>query len=374
MVTADLDADRASLGGRARRAPRAAARATRRGARCARPGRAPTSGIEAARATARRRDQGRDRASRRRPGPRLPPVRRGGARPGRLRRVRAEPGPASFFPRGGARVGERPMRPAGLPREDRRNERQLAIGGRQRDDERRTERVGIPRARRARDHARLGLRRRTRWPSRCSTCGEERCFTLPVPAELALDAFNHPYAYAADDDSRTPCSSDRLDAVARPRCETRPRVAAISRPHRARARRRRRRVRRLVDRRARAARALRPVPHDDRGRRVGHHGYNATVACAALALVPLVRRLRPADTLAAGLVVFTAASLACASAGSLGFLIGARCVQGLGAALLLAASLPVLARARSARDDRARLPGRSPARSARRSGPRSAAS
>jgi hypothetical protein len=29
---------------------------------------------------------------------------------------------------------------------------------------------------------------------------EERCFTLPVPAELALDAFNHPYAYAAADE------------------------------------------------------------------------------------------------------------------------------------------------------------------------------
>ena len=29
---------------------------------------------------------------------------------------------------------------------------------------------------------------------------EERCFTLPVPRELALDAFNHPYAYAAADE------------------------------------------------------------------------------------------------------------------------------------------------------------------------------
>ena len=83
-------------------------------------------------------------------------------------------------------------------------------------------------------------------------------------------------------------------------------------------------------------------------------GYNATVAVVALALVPLVRRLRPADTLIAGLVVFTAASIACASANSLGFLIGARCVQGLGAALLLAASLPML-RAVVGSDDRARL-------------------
>ena len=36
------------------------------------------------------------------------------------------------------------------------------------------------------------------------------------------------------------------------------------------------------------------------------------------------------------------ASIACASAGSLEFLIGARCVQGVGAALLLAGALPVL--------------------------------
>ena len=28
---------------------------------------------------------------------------------------------------------------------------------------------------------------------------EELSFTLPVPAERALDAFNHPYAYAAAD-------------------------------------------------------------------------------------------------------------------------------------------------------------------------------
>ena len=83
-------------------------------------------------------------------------------------------------------------------------------------------------------------------------------------------------------------------------------------------------------------------------------GYNATVACAALALVPLAGRVRPAATLLAGLVVFTAASLACAAAGSLSFLIASRCVQGLGAALLLSASLPVL-RTLSGSAARARL-------------------
>jgi predicted MFS family arabinose efflux permease len=83
-------------------------------------------------------------------------------------------------------------------------------------------------------------------------------------------------------------------------------------------------------------------------------GYNATVACSALALVPVARRVRPAYVLLTGLVVFSAASLACAVAGSLWFLITARCVQGVGAALLLAAALPVL-RELAGSDSRARL-------------------
>jgi MFS family permease len=71
--------------------------------------------------------------------------------------------------------------------------------------------------------------------------------------------------------------------------------------------------------------------------------YNAAVAVSALALVLLVHRIRAASLLAAGLLVFTAASIACALADSLAFLIAGRTAQGVGAALLLAGALPVLA-------------------------------
>jgi predicted MFS family arabinose efflux permease len=71
--------------------------------------------------------------------------------------------------------------------------------------------------------------------------------------------------------------------------------------------------------------------------------YNAAVAFGALGLVLFVHRLRATTVMASGLVVFMAASIACAAANSLWFLVGARSVQGIGAALLLAGSLPLLA-------------------------------
>jgi predicted MFS family arabinose efflux permease len=70
--------------------------------------------------------------------------------------------------------------------------------------------------------------------------------------------------------------------------------------------------------------------------------YNAAVAVAAFGLIALIHRIRARWILAAGLLVFFAASVACSLAESLAFLITARCVQGAGAALLLAGALPVL--------------------------------
>jgi MFS family permease len=70
--------------------------------------------------------------------------------------------------------------------------------------------------------------------------------------------------------------------------------------------------------------------------------YNLAVVVALLPLVPLARRVRPWVLALSGLVLFFAASIACAVAGDLAPLVAGRAVQGLGAALLLAASLPLL--------------------------------
>jgi MFS family permease len=73
--------------------------------------------------------------------------------------------------------------------------------------------------------------------------------------------------------------------------------------------------------------------------------YNIVLAAAIL---PVVRFARPspARTWGIGLIVFGLASLACALSPSAGFLIGARCVQALGGAAVLAGAIELLARDR----------------------------
>src|SRR5262245_6530817 len=71
--------------------------------------------------------------------------------------------------------------------------------------------------------------------------------------------------------------------------------------------------------------------------------YNAAVAVTALALVFFVHRFRPRLVFVAGALLFLAATIACASAQALWFLITARCVQGAGAGLLLAGALSLIA-------------------------------
>jgi len=74
--------------------------------------------------------------------------------------------------------------------------------------------------------------------------------------------------------------------------------------------------------------------------------YNLAVALTAVVFVLFVHRLEARLVLGLGLGLFLAASIACAASQSLGFLIGARSVQGIGGALLLVGSLPVLGKVR----------------------------
>ena len=70
--------------------------------------------------------------------------------------------------------------------------------------------------------------------------------------------------------------------------------------------------------------------------------YALAVAVASIPVVLLHRRLQPLHLVLAGAALFAAASIVAGVAGSLGVLLGARAAQGIGAALLLAGSLPVM--------------------------------
>jgi MFS family permease len=70
--------------------------------------------------------------------------------------------------------------------------------------------------------------------------------------------------------------------------------------------------------------------------------YNLAVVVGAFGLLAFIGRVRPAWIALGGLVVFLAASVLCAVSDSLELLVAGRVAQGLGAALLLGASLPLL--------------------------------
>src|SRR3954447_22277728 len=95
--------------------------------------------------------------------------------------------------------------------------------------------------------------------------------------------------------------------------------------------------------------------------------YTLALASVVLTAGSLADRFGRRRLFTIGLALFTAASAACAAAGSIEFLVAARAVQGLGAAVMFAVSLAILAHA-------SRRPRSGPARSrptARRSAPRS---
>ncbi|SFF11738.1 drug resistance transporter, EmrB/QacA subfamily [Actinoplanes philippinensis] len=86
-------------------------------------------------------------------------------------------------------------------------------------------------------------------------------------------------------------------------------------------------------------------------------GYTLPLACGLLSAAVLGDRIGRRRVFVAGLFVFTAASLACALAGSAATLIAARAVQGGGAALLFGTALPLLGAAYPEPAQRARAVG-----------------
>jgi MFS family permease len=71
-------------------------------------------------------------------------------------------------------------------------------------------------------------------------------------------------------------------------------------------------------------------------------GYNLAVVVGVLGFLPFARRAGARWTALAGLTIFLAASIACALAGGLAALVAGRTAQGLGAALVLGASLSLM--------------------------------
>ncbi|HET6981344.1 MAG TPA: MFS transporter, partial [Myxococcaceae bacterium] len=86
-------------------------------------------------------------------------------------------------------------------------------------------------------------------------------------------------------------------------------------------------------------------------------GYTLTFASALLLAGGLGDRLGARRVFASGLVLFTLASLLCGVAPTIGLLIAARALQGLGAALFMPSSLALLARAYPEPKERARAIG-----------------
>ena len=71
--------------------------------------------------------------------------------------------------------------------------------------------------------------------------------------------------------------------------------------------------------------------------------YNLALIAGSVVILPFARRLASNHALVAGLALFGLASIGCGAAGSLAVLVPLRCVQGVGGALVLCASLPLFA-------------------------------